>query len=74
MTLEEAQSLGPGDVIKGTWSNYAERIITNCYIRGDSLYWNQVNSPDHSWPYKDISLVKKVHNVEPQVNNDYSIF
>ena len=74
MTLEEAQSLGPGDIIKGPWSGNSERIIESCFIRNNDLYWDQANSKNHSWSYSQISLVKKVHNVEPQVNNNYSIF
>jgi len=74
MTLEEAQSLGPGDIIKGSWSGTSERTIESCFIRGGDLYWNQAITKGHSWGYEDIFLVKKVHNVEPQINNDYSIF
>jgi len=74
MTLEEAQSLGPGDIIKGSWSGTSERTIESCFIRGGDLHWNQAITKGHSWGYEDIFLVKKVHNVEPQINNDYSIF
>lgn len=74
MTLEEAQSLGPGDIIKGPWNGISERVIVSCFIRDGALHWDQDTSRGHGWSYRDLSLVKKVYNIEPQVNNDYSIF
>ena len=74
MTLKEAKTLGPGDIIKGPWSGTSERVIVSCFIRNNDLHWDQVASINHYWPYRQVSLVKKVYNVEPQVNNDYEIF
>lgn len=73
MTLEEAQTLGPGDIITGNFYP-KNRIIKNCSIHGIDLNWDEPGSDLHAWEYARLSIVKKVHNIEPQVNNDYSIF
>lgn len=76
MTLEEAQSLGPGDSISLTGSTYI-RQIDKCYVNGENLKWDQqkdngVVDKGHSWPYEDIIIVGKAHNII--INNEYSIF
>jgi len=75
MTLEEAQSLGPDDIIEvaNTKSN---RILNDCHVNHSNLLWSEKKndgsiSKGHSWPYRDINLIKKVYN---GINNNYSIF
>jgi hypothetical protein len=71
MTKEEAESLKPGDSIKGTWKNEDVRTITFCCIQDNCLKWRQTNSNnDHMWEYRDIQLVKRAF----QNNDFYPIF
>ena len=75
MTKEEAETLGPGDIISGPWI-LKERRITGCEIRHDQLlYWSEDSHyPDdltHSWEYNTITLVSKG---KPQIINNYEIY
>lgn len=75
MTLEEAQSLGPGDIIKLS-DSLVERVIEKCWVENSNLCWNQIGnnnyiSKGHGWSYQGLTLVKKVYF---GIHNDYSIF
>ena len=74
MTKEEAETLGPGDIISGPWVP-KERTIVKCEIRHDHLHWSEnIHYPDqliHSWEYNAITLVSKGI---PQIINTYQIY
>lgn len=74
MTLEEAQSLRPGDQIKGTFGSET-RTIRRCKVEEGykELMWGETESDgyNHSWSYDKLTLHKRA---EPQVNDTYAIY
>lgn len=74
MTKEEAETLGPGDIISGPWIP-KERRIAGCEIIHSLLHWSEnIHYPDqliHSWNYNAITLVSKRIT---QIINTYQIY
>jgi len=70
MTLEEAESLKPDDII--SCAGYSMRIIASCNVSVKDLNWKEkgCNIP-RSWAYENIRLVSKA---EPIIINNYSIY
>lgn len=69
MTKEEAQTLEPGDII--SCSGNSNRVLTDVWIEGDTLYWHQEGSDSkHMYSIELISITKKKNTI---INN-YEIY
>ena len=71
MTLEEAQSLKPGDVISGAGNRY--RVLTKVWLRNDCIQWWEKDTRElnHTYEYDSMDIVSQA---EPLINNSYPIY
>jgi hypothetical protein len=76
MTLEEAQSLKPGDVVTGTWyisDRCPEfRTIVESRVKANNLlHWDDTIGAKNAYPYANMTIVSRADAV---VTNTYSIW
>lgn len=79
MTLEEAQSLKPGDIISGASRDNRILAAVKVDIGSKMLLWDELRNSGvidrgHSYSYEKMTIAKRAEPVVPKVIDTYPIY